>query len=149
MQQMFTMDNGVIDISRLPIRIRSTASYFFTSATVSKRIKQLNHNGCPRPDNISVKFYKATALPLLFPLSIIFNMFVQTEELPEVWKCASVTPVFKKGAPSDPANYRPISFTSVACKLVESAVKITCLNMVLLTDISTDFWAVNLPQPNY
>ena len=36
------------------------------------------------------------------------------------WKIANVTPVFKKGSCSLAENYRPISLTSVICKILES-----------------------------
>jgi hypothetical protein len=39
--------------------------------------------------------------------------------LPEVWKSVWITPVFKKGWKSEAANYRPVSLTCVACKLLE------------------------------
>lgn len=39
------------------------------------------------------------------------------------WKRANVTPIFKKGAKSDPGNYRPVSLTSVSCKILESIIK--------------------------
>jgi len=32
--------------------------------------------------------------------------------VPEDWRTASVTPVFKKGKKEDPRNYRPVSLTS-------------------------------------
>jgi len=32
-------------------------------------------------------------------------------------------PVFKKGSSSNPCNYRPISHTCIACKLMESGIK--------------------------
>ena len=32
------------------------------------------------------------------------------------WLSANIIPVFKKGNRSTPANYRPISLTSVTCK---------------------------------
>ena len=39
------------------------------------------------------------------------------------WKLANVTPLFKKGDKSNPGNYRPISLTSVVCKLMESILR--------------------------
>ncbi|KFV86990.1 hypothetical protein N308_13990, partial [Struthio camelus australis] len=47
------------------------------------------------------------------PLSIIFERSWQSGEVPEDWKKASVTPVFKKGKKEDPGNYRPVSLTSI------------------------------------
>ena len=52
-----------------------------------------------------------------------FNISLQTGELPSIWKHASITPIFKKGSPSDPINYRPISLTCIACKLIEMGIK--------------------------
>ncbi len=37
-------------------------------------------------------------------------------------------PVFKKGDPEDPGNYRPVSLTSIVCKLMETALKGAILN---------------------
>ena len=42
---------------------------------------------------------------------------------PRDWKTAIVVPIFKKGAREDPANYRPVSLTSVPCKIMESLIK--------------------------
>ena len=39
------------------------------------------------------------------------------------WKLANVTPLFKKGDKSNPGDYRPISLTSVVCKLMESILR--------------------------
>jgi hypothetical protein len=39
------------------------------------------------------------------------------------WKSANVTPIFKKGTRSEPGNYRPVSLTSVCCKLLESILR--------------------------
>ena len=50
-------------------------------------------------------------------------MSLQLGELPPVWKTAAVIPVFKKGSPSNHANYKPTSLTCIACKLLESAIK--------------------------
>jgi len=39
--------------------------------------------------------------------------------IPDIWKQAVIVPVFKKGATCDVANYRPISLTCVASKIME------------------------------
>ena len=126
---VFTKDNGVIDSTRLPRKnIAKMPTSFFTPFEVSKCIKNLKHNGSAGPDNLPAEFYKVTDSFVRFPLSIIFNLSIQTGELPDIWKVASVTPIFKKGSPSDPANYRPISLTCVACKLLETGIKSNLLN---------------------
>lgn len=39
------------------------------------------------------------------------------------WRSANVTPLFKKGSRLDRGNYRPVSLTSVPCKVLESVVR--------------------------
>lgn len=42
--------------------------------------------------------------------------------MPEKWKIAHVVPIFKKGEKSRPSNYRPVSLTSIPCKVMEHIV---------------------------
>jgi len=46
----------------------------------------------------------------------------RTGEVPEDWRKASVTPIFKKGKKEDPGNYRPVSFTSIPVKVMEQFI---------------------------
>ena len=39
--------------------------------------------------------------------------------MPEDWRKAKVTPVFKKGKKEDPGNYRLVNFTSIPGKVME------------------------------
>jgi len=56
------------------------------------------------------------------PLSIVFERSWRTGEVPEDWRKASVTPVFKKSKKEDPGNYRPFSLTSIPGKVMEQLI---------------------------
>jgi len=42
--------------------------------------------------------------------------------VPEDWRKANVTPVFKKGKKEDTGNYRPVSLTSILGKVMERLI---------------------------
>ena len=60
---------------------------------------------------------------LATPLCRLFNLSLETGQLPHDWKSALVTSIFKKGTRSDPGNYRPVSLTCIVCKVLESIVR--------------------------
>ena len=51
------------------------------------------------------------------PFSIIYEQFWQTGEVPDGWRLANATPVYKKGWNEDLGNYRPVSLISVPGKI--------------------------------
>ncbi|PKU45964.1 rna-directed dna polymerase from mobile element jockey- hypothetical protein [Limosa lapponica baueri] len=53
------------------------------------------------------------------PLFIIFERSWRTGKVPENWRKANVTPVFKKSKKEDLGNYRPVSLTSITGKMME------------------------------
>ena len=121
---IFTNDNGIIDASKLPSYTNSKLQrLFITPEMVFRNIKNLKASGGAGPDGLPSEFYKNTAILISYPLSVIFNISLQTGELPDIWRYVSITPVFKKGSPADPSNYRPISLTCIACKLIECCIK--------------------------
>ena len=56
---------------------------------------------------------------ILEPLVHIHNLSFSSGVVPDKLKVAKIVPVFKKGDPSIPGNYRPISLLSVFDKLLE------------------------------
>ena len=51
-----------------------------------------------------------------------FQKSLDTGELPLDWQKANVSPIFKTVNRSDPANYRPVSLTSIPCKMSEHTI---------------------------
>jgi len=52
----------------------------------------------------------------------MFERFWRTAEVPEDWRKANVTPIFKKGKKEDPGNYKPVSLTSIPKKVMEQLI---------------------------
>ena len=55
-------------------------------------------------------------------LSDIFNTSLHEEKVPDDWRNASVSPVYKKGLKTKAENYRPISLTCICCKVMEHVI---------------------------
>ena len=64
-----------------------------------------------------------TAAPVIAPfLSLIFQQSIDTGTISNDWKHANITAIYKKGPRTEAANYRPISLTSIPCKLLEHII---------------------------
>ena len=57
------------------------------------------------------------------PLAHVFNMSLQEGIVPLEWKEANIIPLFKKGSRNKSVHYRPVSLTSVICKLLETIIR--------------------------
>ena len=57
------------------------------------------------------------------PLYLIYKKSLETGVVPQSWKCAIITALFKKGDKKLAANYRPVSLTSILCKVMEKVIR--------------------------
>ena len=101
-----------------------------TEEMVHKKLQSLRSDKSPGPDKLHPRILKELANELTTPLTIIYNKCIDKGTLPSQWKEAIVTPIFKKGCKSDPSNYRPVSLTSVVCKVMERIISESILEHV-------------------
>ena len=90
---------------------------------VEKKLKKLNTKKAQGPDLIPPRVLQEISKEIAKPLSILFNKSLQEGKVPEEWKYAEVTAIFKKGNKTDPGNYRPVSLTCICCKILEQICK--------------------------
>ena len=83
---------------------------------------KLKKKSAAGPDSLPPILFNQCASSLSFPLSILFRSLIDLHELPSEWKISIITPKFKKGNPSAPQNYRPISLTCTCCKVLETII---------------------------
>ncbi len=94
-----------------------------TEAGVTSLLKKINPKKACGPDNIPGRLLQLLSQELSPIITLLFNRSLQTGEIPRIWKHALVQPLFKKGDRSRATNYRPISLTSICCKLLEHIVR--------------------------
>ena len=89
---------------------------------VKNKLLKLNPSKSAGVDTINPAVLKECAEVLAKPLTILFRKSLESSKVPEIWKYANVTPIFKKGSKSLASNYRPVSLTSIVCRLLESLI---------------------------
>ena len=89
---------------------------------ILQAIQQMKKSVSQTPDSIPSYYIHKTSSQLLNPLYIIFNLSMTTGKIPELWKKAIVVPIYKKGKRNLATNYRPISLTSVICRILERII---------------------------
>ena len=119
------------DISSLPVadaKFQGAKSDYLgplvvTPELVAKKIKAMKDNKSPGVDGIPPKLLMETVEQISIPLARVFNLSLKEGVVPFEWKEANIIPLFKKGSRNKSENYRPVSLTSVICKLLERLIK--------------------------
>jgi len=113
-----------------PIRI--------TQQVIKRKIRKLRKDAAPGPDGIKPSLLQKLESSFLAPLEILFNRSIATGEVPTEWRRANVTPIFKKGSKGEPGNYRPVSLTSIPCKILETVIKDEVMAHLLRNNLIRD-----------
>jgi len=136
---VFTVEND----KDIPVFNCSKPTGSLTSIDISmedmeKALKSLNVAKSPGPDKIHPRVLKELHKELAKPLVKLFNLSLNSGVVPQAWKVAEVRPIFKKGDKKTPGNYRPVSLTSIVCKLFEGFVRDALTKHLKNNDLLSD-----------
>ena len=98
-------------------------SVTFLRGKVKKKLDDLTPTSAPGPDRLWPRVLCNLSDVLSEPLAIIYSKCLEEGVVPNDWKLAHITPIFKKGSKAAAGNYRPVSLTCVLCKVMESIIK--------------------------
>ena len=98
----------------------------------------LKEGKAPGYDGIIHEFLKGVACEISEPLAILYNKSVTERILPQEWKRANITPLFKRGSRSEPGNYRLTSLTSYLGKILQAIIKDDILHHLTVHSLIND-----------
>ena len=95
-------------------------------------LKNLNCFKSVGPDSIHPKLLKSLADDFAF-LKLLTNLFrvcAESGHIPEIWRTANITALFKNGSKTDPLNYRPVLLTCIISKIYERIIKSSIIDFI-------------------
>ena len=94
-----------------------------TCEDIVSAIKEIGEFSSSAGHDIPAIILKNCAQELSYPLKIMWKDSLNSGFIADNFKSQLITPVFKKGSKSSPANYRPISLTSHLIKIFERVLR--------------------------
>ena len=114
--------NNSINYDRIATPANKFELYEISVRDIDRLVQKLSAKKSSGLDNIPVALLKASTPTTIESLTHIINLVIRTDTIPNDWKTARVTPIYKDGSREDPNNYRPISVLSVIAKIFEKVV---------------------------
>ena len=99
-----------------------------TEEKVKEEIKSVNKNKSCGPDEIDIRMLQELLNYMSKPITALLIKSYSSGVIPKDWLSAVITAIFKKGSSNKAENYRPISLTSIVCKIMESIIKKEIVN---------------------
>ena len=96
--------------------------FFMSESDLDLALMSLKPKTCEGYDRIPVRILFDARDILKIPLATLFKKIYYENNVPEQWKIAKVTPIFKKGSKNKIENYRPISNLCSTSKIFEKLI---------------------------
>ena len=110
----------------------------FPADKIKKKLDNVNRYKSPGFDELHPRILKELSNELSLPSSLVFSKSLSEGELPQGWKDAIIMPLHKKGEKEFASKSRPISLTSIGCKVMESIIKVDILERMVSNKILTN-----------
>ena len=120
------MDN-IPELDKRCVREEWTKIVIIESEII-KALKVLKPDKSPGMDMLHPRLLREVREELEAPLAKIFIKSLESMTVPNEWKTARISAIFKKGNKSLAGNYRPVSLTSVVGKVMERLVRDHLIN---------------------
>ena len=101
---------------------KTFVAYECDEKEIESLITTLNPRKGTGPNSVPANILHMLKIEISTPLSILFNISLNTGTFPDLLKPSKVTPVYKKGSKMIICNYRPISLLSNVNKLFEKVM---------------------------
>jgi len=142
LQEFFSSVYTIEDNSNFkPIEVpvaRVMSSFQISKQEILDKLSSLKVARSPGPDLIHPRVLYEAREAIVYPLWMIFNCSVTTGSVPDDWRLAEVIALFKKGSRSDRGNYRPVSLTSICCKILEACIKDHIMKHLICNGLLSD-----------
>ena len=119
---VFTKYDGRAPVPTVPYNLPSMPRVTIDANGVQKLLTEVKINKANGPDLIPNTVLKECNRELAPILTDIFRKSLRDGRLPKDWLNANVVGIYKKGPKQEARNYRPISLTSVTCKILEHII---------------------------
>ena len=116
------VDNGIIPLCTDVPLLSVLDNIVIDESEVLNSINKLKCKCSCGPDGFPPIMYKRIKYCLVVPLTLLYNQMLSVAYVPPIWLLAHIVPIHKKGITGDVNNYRPISLTCVASKILERIV---------------------------
>ena len=98
-------------------------TFILTTSEISAAIRNSKNNNSTGPDGISIRHLKHIGPLGLTYLTNTFNLALNTNTIPHMWKLANIIPMLKPDKDHNTGtSFRPISLLSVISKTLEKAL---------------------------
>lgn len=128
---VFTIKCDMISsLQRTTTRERTMPEIVFSTNGLLSQIEHLNITSSAGFDEINLKFLLNTKNISANYLCLLYSQFLSTGDVPDDWKVGKVIPIHKSGNRQSPLKDRPISLTSIPCKIVEHVIYSQIMNFL-------------------